>query len=93
MRLTASALGAAVVLELLVNGEPDGVVRVGRIAGAADMALGGLGTMRSRIGLARTTHERVNFNWVLEGAHTGHLEGVHVEYINALHLSEQLEPL
>lgn len=41
-RLTASALGAPVVLLLLRNVEPDGVVRVGRIAGAADLALGEL---------------------------------------------------
>jgi hypothetical protein len=41
-RLTASALGAPVVLLLLRNVEPDGVVRVGRVAGAADLALGEL---------------------------------------------------
>jgi len=34
-----------VVLELGVEGEPDGVVRVGGETGAADVALGELGTV------------------------------------------------
>jgi hypothetical protein len=58
MRLTTSALWAAVVLEFLVDGEPDGVMRIGRIASAADMALGELGTcdriMQARRGRAHS---------------------------------------
>lgn len=39
---TRTALGAAVVLEAGVEVEPDGVVRVGGEAGAANVALGEL---------------------------------------------------
>jgi hypothetical protein len=122
--LTTSTLWATVVLELVVDAKPNGVVRVGGESGATDKTFWELvelvhsssaqvqGEASSRCladmstpepafrqqrlamgGKPDTTHKRVDRDGLLDGAETGHLDRVHVEYVDTLELSEQLESL
>lgn len=59
IRLTTSAFWAAVILEMLIDSEPDSVVRVGRIPSASYMALRSL-HVRLVVRLLKTNYIQAN---------------------------------
>lgn len=89
-RHTGAALGAAVVLEGGVEVEPDGVVRVSGKAGAASETLGELAVSGMIIPM---THVGEDGDGVLHGTEAVGLEGLEVEDVDTLGLTEELESL
>lgn len=76
--VNGTALGASVVLQGVVDAEPDSVVRVNGETSAANLSLG---------------EKRVDGNRVLNGTKSSNLERLHVEDIDTLEVTEEFESL
>jgi hypothetical protein len=84
-----------VVLEVSVEREPDGVVGVGGETGAADVAVGELWSQLTTRQQARckTTHVGEDLDGGVNRAEARGVKGLHVEDIDTLDLTEELETL
>lgn len=83
------------VLQGVVDAEPDSVVRVNGETSAANLSLRELTNVLEAVtqSAKHNTHKRVDGNRVFNGTKSSNLERLHVENIDTLEVTEEFESL